>query len=95
MGKDITAPKVLLAVNTSQSEKIFDFNGYSFFKNLVRITAYVLRILPEHASYCTPDRIICNLDELRATETKLLFHMQSESFPVEQKLLFDGEQIKK
>ena len=83
------------AVNTTQPEKIFDFNRYSFFNRLVRITAYLLRILPKHASYRTPDRIICNPDELRVAEAKPQFSMQSESFLVEQKLLFDGKQINK
>ena len=75
--------------------KIFDFDRYSSFNKPVRITAYLLRILPKHASYRTPDRIICNPDELRVAEAKLQFLMQSESFPVEQKLLFDGKQINK
>ena len=94
--KDVTTePEVAFAVNTTQPEKIFDFDRYSSFNKLIRIAAFLLRILPKHASYCTPDRIICNLDELRVAEAKLQFLMQSESFPVEQKLLFDGKQITK
>ena len=81
--------------NTMQPEKIFDFDRYSSFNKLVRITAYLLRILPKHASYRTPDRNICNPDELRVAEAKLQFLIQLESFPVEQKLLFDGKQINK
>ena len=93
--KDVTEPEVAFAVNIMQPEKTFDFDRYSSFNKLVRITAYLLRILPKHASYCTPDRSICNPDELRVAEAKLQFLMQSESFPVEQKLLFDGKQINK
>ena len=69
-----------------QPEKIFDFDRYRSFNKLVRITAYLLRMLPKHASYRTPDRINCNPDELRVAEAKLQFLMQSESFPVEQNL---------
>ena len=93
--KDVTEPQMAFAGNTMQPEKIFDFDRYSSFNKLVRITAYLLRILPKHASYRTPDRIICNPDELRVAEAKLQFLMQLESFPVEQKLLFDGKQINK
>ena len=89
--KDVTAPEVAFAVNTSHSEKIFNFNRYSSFNKIVRITAYLLRILPKHASYGTPDGNICNLYELQVAEAKLQFLMQSESFLIEQKLLFDGK----
>ena len=91
--KDVTEPEEAFVVKTMQPEKTFDFDRYSSFNKLVRIIAYLLRILPKHASYRTPDRINCNPDELRVAETKLQFFMQSESFPVEQKLLFDGKQI--
>ena len=76
-------------------KKLFEFDRYSSFNKLVRITAYLLRIHPKHASYRTPGCIICNPDELRVAEATLQFLMQSEYFPVEQKLFSDGKQINK
>ena len=81
------------AVNTLQIEKNLDFDRYSSFNKPVRITAYLLRIIPKLASNRTPDRIIFLPDELRVAEAKVQFLMQSESFPDDQKFLFDGKHI--
>ena len=48
--KGVTEPKMAFAGNTMQPEKFFEFDRYSSFNKPVRKTAYLLRILPKHAS---------------------------------------------
>ena len=58
---------------------------YSSYEKLLRIVAYILRILPNFSCNRTKTRAITDPVELESAEQKLFFLGQSESFPNETK----------
>ena len=82
-----------LASNVSYGEKLLDYTKFSSYFKLVRITAYLLRILPKHAHFRSSDASICRPDELQVAEAKFQFLVQSESLPFEKKQLLDERHL--
>ena len=73
--------------------KIIQWENFSSFKKLQRILVYILRILPKHSHFRTPDRKIVDYSELSLAESKLLSMAQRELFHLEMKNLSEGKQL--
>ena len=93
LGDPVQKQESSLAINVSYEEKLFDYTKFSSYFKLVRITAYLLRILPKHAHFRSSDASILRPDELQVAEAKLQFLVQSESFPFEKKQLLDEKHL--
>ena len=78
-----------------QSINLIPFNKFSSYQKLLRVTAYVLRLLPSHESYRTVDGSIADSVELDEAERHLQYLVQGESFNTERKDLFDNKSVKK
>ena len=66
-----------------QSINIIPFDKFSSYRKLLRVTAYVLRLLPSHESYRTVDGSIADPVELDEAERHLQYLVQGESFNTE------------
>ena len=73
--------------------KIIQWENFSSFKKLQRIMVYVLRILPKHSHFRTPDRRIVDYSELSLAKSKFLSMAQRESFYLEMENLLDGQHL--
>ena len=93
LGDPIEKQESSFARNVSYEEKLFDYTKFSSYFKLVRITAYLLRILPQHAHFRSSDASILRPDELQVAEAKLQFLVQTESFPFEKKQLLDEKDL--
>ena len=93
LGDPVQKQESSLPSNVSYEEKLFDYTKFSSYFKLVRITAYLLRILPKHAHFRSSDASILRPDELQVAEAKLQFLVQSESFPFEKKQLLDEKHL--
>ncbi|XP_075258504.1 uncharacterized protein LOC142350541 [Convolutriloba macropyga] len=72
-----------LQSNCLNSDFSIHLRKYSSYPKLLRIVAYVLRILPRHATYRSVDGNIVEPEEVTAAEKKLQLLTQAESFPIE------------
>ena len=77
-----------------QSINLIPFDKFSPYKKLLRVTAYVLSLLPSHESYCTVDGSIADPVELDEAERHLQYLVQGESFNTERKELLDNKSVK-
>ena len=82
-----------LASIVSYEEKLFNYTKFSSYFKLVRITAYRLCILPNHAPFRSSDASICRPEEIQVAEAKRQFLVQSESFSFEKKQLLDEKHL--
>ena len=73
--------------SVSSNVLILEWQKYSSYEKLLRIVAYMLRILPKFSCNRTKTGSITNPVELECAEQKLFFLVQSESFPNETKNL--------
>ena len=80
-----------------QSNNLIPLDKFSSYQKLLRVTAYVLRLLPSHESYRTVDGSIADPVELDEPETERLLQclVQGESFTTERKDLLDNKSVKK
>ena len=62
---------------------------------LLRVTAYVLRLLPSNESYSTVDGSIADPVELDEAERHLQYLVQEESFNTERKYLLENKSVKR
>ena len=69
--------------NNSFDVKLFDYTIFSSYFKIIRIIAYLLRILPKHAHSRSSDSSICRPDDLQVAEGKVQFLVKSELFPFE------------
>ena len=72
-----------------------DVSIYLHSSKLLRIVAYVLRILPRHATYRSVDGNIVEPGEITAAEKKLQLLTQAESFLIELMQLRSSKKISK
>ena len=84
-----------LQSNSLNSDFSIHLRKYSSYPKLLRIVAYVLRILPRHATYRSVDRKIVEPEEITAAEKKLQLLTQEESFPIELMQLHSSKKISK
>ena len=84
-----------LQFNSLNSDFSIHLRKYSSYPKLLRIVAYVLRILPRHATYRSVDGNIVDPEEVTAAEKKLQLLAQAESFPTELMQLHSSKKISK
>ena len=70
-----------LQSNSLNSDFSIHLRKYSSYPKLLRIVAYVLRILPRHATYRSVDGKIVELEEITALEKKIAASYTSRVFP--------------
>ena len=80
-----------------QNNNLIPFDKFSSYQKLLRVTAYVLRLLPSHESYRTVDGSIADPVELDEPEAERLLQylVQGESFNTERKDLLDNKSVRK
>ena len=72
-----------------------EWQKYSSYEKLLRILAYILRLLPKFSDNRTKTGSITDLAELEVAEQKFIYLVQSESFPNEKKSLLKCLSISK
>ena len=72
-----------------------EWQKYSSYEKLLRILAYILRLLPKFSGNRTKTGSITDPAELAVAEQKLIYLVQSESFPSETKALLKSSPISK
>ena len=65
----------------------FQWQKYSSYEKLLRVVAYILRLLPKTEGYRSDSGLITDPNEMRNAEMRLFYLIQQESFPVELKCL--------
>ena len=78
-----------------QSITLIPFDKLSSYQKVLRVNAYVLRLLPPHESYRTVDGSIADPVELDKAERHLQYLVQSESFNTERSDILENKSIKK
>ena len=78
-----------------QSINLIPFDKFSFYKKILRVTGYVLRLLPSHESFRTVDDSIADPAELNKAARHLQYLVQGESFNTERKDLLDNKSVKR
>ena len=78
-----------------QSINLIPFDKFSSYQKLLRVTAYMLRLLLSHESHRTVDGSIVDPDELDEAERHLQYFVQGESFNTEIKDLLDNKSDKR
>ena len=71
----------------------FEWQKYSSFEKLLRIVAYMLRLLPQNEVFRTATGSIADPMELTNAQQKLFYLTQEESFPMEKKSLLNQAPI--
>ena len=87
--KDETSLSSNADINTST----FEWQKYSSFEKLLRIVAYLMRLIPKNEAYRSETGTITDPSELENAQTKLFYLVQLESFPIEKKLLLKNCQL--
>ena len=78
-----------------QNVDLIPFDKFSSYQKLLRVTAYVLRLLPSHESYRTLDGNIAHPVGLDETKRHLQYLVQGEPFNTERKDLLDNKSVKR
>ena len=89
-----------LAASVTKSTKepppqLITFDKYSSYQKLLRVTAYILRLLPSHECYRNIDGSTIDPTELDEAERHLQYLVQEEYFTSEQKDLFENKYVKR
>ena len=84
---------VSVTSNQQQTQVVFGWTKYSSFSEIVRLTAYILRLLPRHRHFRSRDLKITDSIEINLAEEKVLLLSQRESFRDELKCLFKEKSI--
>ena len=79
--------ETFLNANAGISTSTFEWQKYSSYEKLLRVSAYILRLLPKNEAYRSITGAITDPSELENAQTKLFHNAQSESFPTEKKNL--------
>ena len=77
------------------SVNLIPFDKFSFYQKLLRVTAYVLRLLPSYESYRTVDGSIADPVALDEAERHFQYLVQGESFKTERRDLPDKKSVKR
>ena len=85
--------EMALSANADSNTSTLEWQKYSSYEKLLRVTAYILRLLPKNEAYRTSSGSITDPDELQNAETKLLYLVQQESFPTENRSLLKKSQL--
>ena len=79
--------QIALSSNADINASTFEWHKYSSFEKLLRVVAYLMRLIPKNEAYRSQTGLISDPSELENAQTKLFYLAQSESFPIEKKLL--------
>ena len=74
---------------------LIPFDNFSSYQKLLRVTAYMLRLLPSHGIYRTTDGSIASPVQLDETERHIQYLIHGESFNTEKKDLVDNKSDKR
>ena len=91
--KKVEQQFVSVTSNQQQTQVVFDWTKYSSYSKIVRITAYILRLLPRHRRFRSRDLKITDSVEISLAEEKVLLLSKRESFRDELKCLFKEKSI--
>ena len=89
-GEEIALPSTEIA---ESSPKIIQCENFSSYKKLQRTMVYVLRVIPKHSHFRTPNRRIVDYSELSLAKSKLLSMAQRERFHLEVKNFLVGKHL--
>ena len=78
-----------------QSINLIPFDNFSSHQKLLRVTAYVLHLLPSHENDRTVDGSIADPVELDEAERHLQYLVQGESFNSERRDLLDNKSVER
>ena len=73
--------EVAIGSNADINTTIFEWHKYSSFEKLLRVVAYLMRLIPESEPYRPETGTITDPSELENAQTKLFYLVQLESFP--------------
>ena len=98
--KETDETNTSLAASVTKSTKeppphLIAFDKYSSYQKLLRITAYILRLLRSHECYRNADGSIIDPTELDEAERHLQYLVQGESFTSERKDLLENKHVKR
>ena len=85
----------MLSENHVAIAKTFEWQKYCSYEKLLRIAAYVLRLLPKNSDYRTDTGAIMDPSELDNAEQHLFYLTQAESFQVEKSNLLKSTPLSK
>ena len=85
----------MLSENHVAIAKTFEWQKYCSYDKLLRIVAYVLRLLPKNSDYRTDTGANIDPSELENAEQHLFYLTQSESFQVEKRNLLKSTPLSK
>ena len=98
--KETDKTKISLAASVTKSTKepppqLIPIDKYSSYQNLLRITAYALRLLISHEWHRNADGSIIHPAEFDEAERHLQYLVQGESFNAERKDLLENKSVKR
>ena len=85
--------EVVLNSNADINTSTFEWHKYSSFEKLLCVVAYLMRLIPKNEAYRSKTCTITDPSELENAQTKLFCLAQSESFPIEKKLLLKNSPL--
>ena len=85
--------EIALSSNADINTSTFEWHKYSSFEKLLRVVAYLMRLIPKNETYRSVTGTITDPSELENAQTKLFYLAQSESFPREKKLLLKNSPL--
>ena len=85
--------ETVLNTNAGISTSTFEWQKYSSYEKLLRVAAYILRLLPKNEAYRSITGAITDPSELENAQMKLFYFTQSESFPTEKRNLLKNSPL--
>ena len=79
--------EIVLSSNVDVNTSTFEWHKYSSFEKLLRVVAYLMRLIPKNEAYRSETGTITDPSELETAQMKLFYLAQLEFFPIEKKLL--------
>ena len=92
-GKPSFGDETVFNANAGINTSTFEWQKYSSYEKLLRVTAYILRLLPKNEAYRSITGAITNPSELENAQSKLFYITQSESFFTEKKNLLKNSPL--
>ena len=85
----------MLSETQVATAKTFEWQKYGSYEKLLRIVAYVLRLLSKNRDYRTNSGVVIDPAELENSEQRLLYLTQAESFQAEKSNLLKSIPLSK
>ena len=87
--------EIALSSNADINTSTLEWHKYRSFEKLLRVVAYLMHRIPKNEAYRSETGTITYQSELEKAQTKLFYLAQSESFPIEKKLLLKNSPLSK